>query len=223
MKSFLLVTLASVIFPSLTQSVVAQKQIKFIDNIEIAHPSLSSGVLLASVSETPKPQKFTTSKKTELFSLSIENFNKLQLKYALVLNSNLEAIGNVTLFKFIDEWYGVKYRYGGTSQKGIDCSSFSGRLYYEVFGNMLPRTAREQYHETTRISKENLTEGDLVFFNTTGGVSHVGVYLINGYFVHSARSGGVMVSHLDEPYFTKRYLGAGRLVASGAAGQVKVL
>jgi murein DD-endopeptidase / murein LD-carboxypeptidase len=55
-----------------------------------------------------------------------------------------------------------------------------------------------------------LKEGDLVFFNTTGGVSHVGVYLQNNKFVHASTSGGVMISDLDESYWAKRFIGIGR-------------
>jgi lipoprotein Spr len=77
----------------------------------------------------------------------------------------------------------------------------------------VPRTAREQFQLSQRINKADLQEGDLVFFNTTGGISHVGVYLANNYFVHSSSSQGVMVSYLDDPYFNKKYLGSGRLSA----------
>ncbi len=55
-------------------------------------------------------------------------------------------------------------------------------------------------------------EGDLVFFNTRGGVSHVGVYITNGYFVHSAASDGVMISNLEDSYFLRRFIGGGRAV-----------
>ena len=75
----------------------------------------------------------------------------------------------------------------------------------------LPRTAREQYRQCEHISKDDLLEGDLVFFNTHGGVSHVGVYLANGRFVHSSSSQGVMISSLSDHYFSRRFIGAGRV------------
>ncbi len=222
MKNFILVTLASVIFPCFPQVSVAQKKLKFIDNIEITQPAGKPMVMYAHLSDAKREVRILSNKKATS-SLKTDECNQLQLKYALVLNSELEAISDFSLFSFIDSWYGVRYRYGGTSKKGIDCSAFTGRLYFDVFGNLLPRTAREQFAATERISRKDLIEGDLVFFNTTGGVSHVGVYLTNGYFVHAARSGGIMISHLDEPYFTKRYLGAGRLHEGHSGGQVKVL
>ena len=93
---------------------------------------------------------------------------------------------------------------------GVDCSSFTSRLMDAVYGQCLPRTSGEQYHSSDRISRNELKEGDLVFFNTRGRISHVGVYLANGYFIHSSSSNGVSISSMDEPYYAKRYAAAGR-------------
>lgn len=111
----------------------------------------------------------------------------------------------------MEEWYGTRYKYGGSTKKGIDCSAFTLGLAAAVFGISIPRTAREQYEITERIEKYELHEGDLVFFNTRGGISHVGVYIINNKFVHASVSSGVMISDLDDAYFTKRFVGAGRI------------
>jgi lipoprotein Spr len=62
-----------------------------------------------------------------------------------------------------------------------------------------------------RIRKDQLKQGDLVFFNTTGGISHVGVYLANNKFVHAAASAGVMISDLEDAYYKRRYIGATRV------------
>jgi lipoprotein Spr len=85
-----------------------------------------------------------------------------------------------------------------------------------VYGTVLSRTARSQYQECDKIKKENLREGDLVFFKTHRGVSHVGVYLANGYFTHASTSNGVMISSLDEEYYSKRYIGGGRIAVNTA-------
>lgn len=144
--------------------------------------------------------------------LSIENATKLQLKYAIHLDVEVELLQNLSLFEKIEEWYGTRYRWGGATKDGIDCSAFVQMMYSHVYHLSLPRTAREQYDSTQRIDLTELKEGDLVFFNTQGGVSHVGIYLHNNKFVHSATSGGVMISDLFESYWSKRYLGSGRLV-----------
>ena len=85
---------------------------------------------------------------------------------------------------------------------------------FGVFSLQLPRTAREQKAITTWIPMSDLREGDLVFFNTRGSVSHVGVYLHNNKFVHASTSGGVMISDLNETYWSRKLIGAGRLAGT---------
>ncbi|HRP88905.1 MAG TPA: C40 family peptidase [Edaphocola sp.] len=117
------------------------------------------------------------------------------------------------LYSFIQDWYGTPYRLGGTSKRAIDCSAFTRQLFSDVYAKGLDRTAAMQYMMTSRIySKDELKEGDLVFFSIkTKRISHVGVYLGEGRFVHASSSRGVMVSNLSESYWTRYYAGAGRL------------
>jgi hypothetical protein len=147
---------------------------------------------------------------------AIEMCSSLQFKYAMLMDVEVESLSNFTLLNFIEEWWATRYRYGGTDKKGIDCSSFTGKLQQEVYNNTMPRTAREQYQVCEKVEMENLQEGDLVFFNTRGGVSHVGVYLGNNCFVHSSTNSGVTISSLTEHYYSKRYIGGGRVVLSTA-------
>jgi lipoprotein Spr len=140
-----------------------------------------------------------------------ENASILQLKYSLLLNTEVEYLRNESLLIGIDQWYGTRYRLGGTTKKGIDCSAFVGAVYASVFGIALPRTARDQYRFTKRISRTELQEGDLLFFNTRGGVSHVGIYLQNNKFVHASVSKGVVISDMFEAYYLQRFVGAGRI------------
>ena len=142
---------------------------------------------------------------------NIENCTSSQFKYAQLLNLDVESITNTALYSFLDEWWGTRYRYGGTTQSGIDCSAYSGALLSKVFGIKTPRTARDMYSVCDKIERENLQEGDLVFFNTRGGVSHVGVYLGNGYFTHASVGNGVTISSLDENYYNRKFIGGGRI------------
>jgi cell wall-associated NlpC family hydrolase len=135
----------------------------------------------------------------------------IQTKYASYLQVSPSDIKNIALYRAISNWLGTRYRYGGTSHKGVDCSSLMQHLLDESDGTSVPRTARLQYGATTRVSRNELKEGDLVFFNTTGGVSHVGMYLQNDKFVHASSSRGVTISDLNENYYTKRYIGGGRI------------
>ncbi|HTN44911.1 MAG TPA: NlpC/P60 family protein [Flavipsychrobacter sp.] len=140
-----------------------------------------------------------------------KNSNPLQLKYASILGVFPQTIKNLSLYGFIDDWYGVRYRLGGDSKKGIDCSAFVRKMYENVFCVNLLRTACEQFSMCRFVTNtDSVKEGDLVFFKTKGSrISHVGVYLMNNFFVHASSSRGVMISSLDEVYWERRYAGAG--------------
>lgn len=143
----------------------------------------------------------------------IEKLTGIQFKYAMMLEVDVESLKNLTLLGFIDNWFGTRYRMGGTNKKGIDCSALTSSLMMAVYGFAVPRTARQQYQATRHIEKYELKEGDLVFFNTRGGVSHVGLYLNNDYFVHASSSEGVTISSLDDNYYSKRFICGGRVEA----------
>lgn len=140
----------------------------------------------------------------------IEKASRLQFKYAMLLDMEVEMIRNLNLFSLIDEWYGVKYKFGGISKAGIDCSALMQIFFTALYGVALPRTAKDQFDFCRRITRPELQEGDLVFFNTRGGVSHVGMYLANNKFLHASTS-GVMVSDLEEEYYSRRLIGMGRI------------
>lgn len=117
---------------------------------------------------------------------------------------------------------GVPYRRGGTeAATGFDCSGFVRNVYAEVFGHDLPRIARDQAHATTKIQKNELRPGDLVFFNTMRRTfSHVGIYLGNGQFIHSPRAGSaVRIEDMHSKYWSKRFNGARRVPVELPAAQ----
>ena len=149
----------------------------------------------------------TDAKSTSL----IEKLSNLQYKYAMMLDVDIESLQNLSLFGYIDNWFGTKYRLGGSTKNGIDCSALTSSLLLAVYGFAVPRTARQQYKATEHIKKSDLKEGDLVFFNTHGGVSHVGLYLDNDFFVHASSSQGVTISCLDDDYYSKRFICGGRV------------
>ncbi len=132
-----------------------------------------------------------------------------EIKSQDFIRNNLYA--GDTLFDFIHSWWGTKYRYGGTTKKGIDCSAFTLKLFSDVYDVKLPRTASEQYRATKRIKKQDLKNGDLVFFRTRyKSTWHVGVYLTDGWFVHSKSRVGVSIDNLTNPQYSKMYYGSGR-------------
>ena len=115
------------------------------------------------------------------------------------------------LKKHFTSWKGTRYRYGGLSRKGIDCSGFTLLTYKQLFGMSLPRTVREQVKKGKKVQKTSLRPGDLVFFKTGVFQKHVGIYLENDQFMHASRSSGVMISRLDNIYWKKRYWQAKRI------------
>ncbi|MEO8300075.1 MAG: C40 family peptidase [Burkholderiales bacterium] len=110
---------------------------------------------------------------------------------------------------------GVPYRRGGTTEEaGFDCSGFTRHVFENSLGLLLPRRSQDQANsaDLQTVRKEELKPGDLVFFNTMRhAFSHVGIYVGEGKFIHSPRSGGeVRVEDMREGYWTKRYNGARR-------------
>ena len=144
----------------------------------------------------------------------IEVFNPVLFKYAILMNVPVEEVKNEPLINFLETWYGTPYRYGGSTQQGIDCSAFTSNMMNTLFGYSLPRSSREQYAACKRISPKKMEYGDLVFFGTKGRITHVGVYLGNDKFAHASTSNGVMISDLNEEYFRKRWAGVGRFPES---------
>lgn len=112
---------------------------------------------------------------------------------------------------------GSPYIYGGIEASGFDCSGFIYRVFLQATGQAVPRTSTGLYAWAEPISYLEMQKGDLLFFNTTGTVSHVAIYIGNGRFIHSASEGpktGVIISSLDEPYWKTHFVGSGRVVPS---------
>lgn len=110
---------------------------------------------------------------------------------------------------------GTPYRFGSTGRGSFDCSGFTQHLYRRQ-GLQIPRTASEQFHHGVAIGRMSLRQGDLVFFRNTGGrrgISHVGMFLGSGRFIHaSSRGGGVRIDSLTEAYYASHYAGARRVL-----------
>jgi lipoprotein Spr len=193
------------------QGTSVNKEVKFLDDI-IVQPSSDQNASdpKAVFSQSIFREEKKTIAPSTAVSSNIESANSLQLKYALLLDVEVEQAGNLNLFKTLDEWMGTRYRLGGSTKDGIDCSALMQILFSSLYGISIPRTAREQYDFSRKISRTELKEGDLVFFNTIGGVSHVGMYLQNNKFVHASTS-GVTISDLFDEYWMRKFIGVGRV------------
>lgn len=111
------------------------------------------------------------------------------------------------------QWYGTPYRYGGLDRRGIDCSGFVYLTFRDRFGLQLPRTTQAQTSQGTRVDRDALLPGDLVFFKTGSGSDglHVGIYDKDDQFIHASTSRGVMRSSLDNVYWKRAYWQARRI------------
>ncbi|WLR50679.1 C40 family peptidase [Bacillus tianshenii] len=131
------------------------------------------------------------------------------------LAPNAFAAGNTeSLLQNAQALKGTPYATGGSSTNGFDCSGYTQYVFNKE-GIKIPRTSSSQYSAGKKVSKSSLIEGDLVFFNTSGnGISHVGIYIGEGKFIHSATSYGVKVSSINDPYYWgSRYVGARRVLS----------
>ncbi|MDF2557750.1 MAG: hydrolase [Bacillales bacterium] len=110
------------------------------------------------------------------------------------------------------KYIGIKYLAAGKTPKGFDCSGFVGFMFKKSAGIDLPWSSDTMFEVGVPIERNNLQVGDLVFFKTgSKTISHVGIYIGNGDFIHSASVIGITISSLSEKYYTTRYQGAKRI------------
>lgn len=119
------------------------------------------------------------------------------------------SLANQKVSAIYRKWAGTRYRLGGSSHSGIDCSAFVQKTMQGAFNIALPRSTAEQRYIGKAISKSELRTGDLVFFRKN---HHVGVYIGNGKFVHASTSKGVTTSSLSESYWARNYTQSRRVM-----------
>lgn len=120
--------------------------------------------------------------------------------------------GNGSVVSEAYKHLGKSYSWGASGPNAFDCSGLTAYVY-KAFGVSLPHNSRSQFGYGQAVRKEDLSLGDLVFFNTGGGISHVGIYTGGGKFIHAANPRkGVTVSSLSEGYYSKRFVGAKRIL-----------
>ncbi|KQC11258.1 MAG: hypothetical protein APR62_01685 [Smithella sp. SDB] len=213
-----------------TLSKIAQKTHQSVKHImalnHVSSRNLRVGQKLALVKTPYEPEETTITNKNEDLKEddSSDILSEDGNKYVINLdqqndpNRKEELLGKwnspdeVQLFvKVATGFIGAPYRFGGSTLRGIDCSSFVQKIY-RIFDVTLPRKASEQSKVGISITRENLSEGDLVFFHTKRSLGHVGIYIGNNEFVHaSSKSKVVRIDSLDAPYYQKRFERAVRI------------
>jgi len=153
-------------------------------------------------------------------SRSFENLQKqlIERKEMQELSSRLGiTITDATLLDFyreVSDWLGTRYRRGGMSRKAVDCSGFTNIIYKNVFDVQLDRVSTVIAKNVKEsVDKEDLQPGDMVFFSTFGKkyINHVGIYIGEGKFIHASIKKGVIISRLDEGYYSKVWKKGGRI------------
>lgn len=117
------------------------------------------------------------------------------------------------LLREADKWLGTKYRYGGNTTAGVDCSGLMCNLFNIALSIKLPRSSAQQKEYCSSIKRKDLIVGDLVFFKTSskGKINHVGMYIGDGKMVHASSSKGVIITSLNDDYFKRTYHSSGRI------------
>ncbi len=126
------------------------------------------------------------------------------------LGIKTDTIYNTILYRTVIDWIGTRYKYGGRSKAGIDCSDFASILYKESYNIDLSGRAGDMFKKALPIGKPELKEGDLVFFKIRKvNISHIGVYLGDNKFAHATTKAGVIISDLNEPYYLRYFYKGG--------------
>lgn len=125
-----------------------------------------------------------------------------------------EDVSHSKLYREAIKWLGTPYAYGGHSRSGTDCSGFVSEVFKCTYGVQLHRNSAEIFDkDCEEISRDELREGDLVFFTNDSGrrINHVGIYLYDDKFIHSSSSKGVVISDLKQNYYVKHFYKAARV------------
>jgi len=140
----------------------------------------------------------------------------LAITLLLAFSAGSVSASSSSMLTNIEDVKGTKYKYGGNSTSGFDCSGFV-RYIFDKMDIELPRRSADQAAEGTKVAKDSLKTGDLVFFDTSGSnngsISHVGIYIGDGKFAHASTSKGVTIDSLDSSYYKPRYVTARRVLS----------
>ncbi len=184
-----------------------------------AAPAVAEASLLPTMSEVVAEPATTPA--TALPSVAAVAASRDSLRYgyyAQTLGLHLNQHENTELLQTVTDWVGTPYSFGSNSRRGTDCSGFVTQVFKAVYGIKLQRSAHSMFGTVKRVARAEMQTGDLVFFRHRGGyIYHVGIYLKDGKFAHSACGRGVTVSSLHEGYYARNFYAAGRVAAAALA------
>jgi hypothetical protein len=122
-------------------------------------------------------------------------------------------VPDARLKKIAESYIGTKYKNGGMSRQGLDCSGFVCMVFKELNRAALPRSSRQLWKLGSSIQPDDGRSGDLIFFRGGffGGINHVGIFMGSNSFIHASSSNGVVYDNLDEEYYKKHFAGIRRI------------
>lgn len=181
----------------------------------IAATFVFTGVCFANIQDAKAVTTLPSNNETALDSSNVlaSEFTKVPSKTTFVatINGSTDTSKGKEVVNYALQLLGKPYSYGANGPNAFDCSGLTQYVYGEC-GFDLSRTTYTQVEQGTEVDRSSLIPGDLVFFNTYGSISHVGIYIGNGEFVHAPRTGKpVMISFLDDDYYSSRFA-AGRRI-----------
>lgn len=133
--------------------------------------------------------------------------------YSKLYDVRLSGNEDLRLLKVAEPWLGVKYKLGGTTKAGIDCSALVCEIYRTAYNVNLPRQSKNIRPAVKSISKNSIKFGDLLFFSIKSrDISHLGIYLGENKFLHASTSQGVSVALLNKKYWQTYWVSSGRVL-----------
>jgi cell wall-associated NlpC family hydrolase len=203
---------------AITPKAKAKKSVKLGNSEPLATSTKSSTKNTkkpAAVTRKAKAKKSVKFGNSELPAAPPEFFTKNSTKPFSGVSIN-RRVADLQLRGELERYLGTRYKRGGTGGDGFDCSGFARSMYRKLFGVDLPHNAQSQFHLPmfAKLNEKALKTGDLVFFASTAKkkrISHVGIYLDDGQFIHAQSKRGVVISNMDDDYWRKRLVSAKRL------------
>lgn len=177
-------------------------------NLNTNYFNLKTIALIAMVFLLSSCSIFTKTPKQEEYTWDIEWEDE---KSTRIIQKEEVKIRDTKLADYYESWLGTPHRMGGMTKQGVDCSGFVLNVYKDVYGIKLPRTAAQMSQTVRKINRNEMKEGDLVFFaRGTSKPHHVGIYLKDNNFVHTSTSRGVTISNLEDKYWANLFSFCGR-------------
>lgn len=176
-------------------------------------------VALTVAANSPLPSR-DGSDASLLAAIDFTNVDRLVPPHMDAMDSDDEAARlSADMLQYARQYIGTRYRHGGKTPGGFDCSGFTGHVFRQ-FGYSLGASSREQFRDGIAVDNDAIQPGDLLFFKgrSSKSIGHVGIAIENNAetgeitFIHAAIKGGIRIDRTTAPYYARRFVGARRII-----------